>query len=230
MGIKSSPVVLIAEDNTSHMELLSYNIKSAGFNVVKAFDGRTALELIREKKPDILLLDWMLPKMSGLEICNYIRNTKKMGNIPIIMVTAREDVDDRIRGLDTGADDYIVKPFIVSEVVARIKANLRRIRPSSVGETITFEDITLDSEQHKVYRDGKLIKLGPTEYSLLATFIEKPGKVWSREQLLDRIWGQSIHVEIRTIDVHIGRLRKALCQYDGIDLLRTVRGSGYSLG
>ncbi|MCY4446266.1 MAG: response regulator, partial [Rhodobacteraceae bacterium] len=222
MGNKASPVVLIAEDNSSHLELLSYNIQAAGFQVIKASDGQLALELIMEQRPDILLLDWMLPFMSGIEICSYIRASRKLENTPIILVSARADEEDRVKGLESGADDYIVKPFLVSEVIARIKANLRRIRPSAVGQKITFEDIILDSEQHRVYRDGKMIKMGPTEYSLLSTLIEKPGRVWSRDQLLDRIWGRGIHVEVRTVDVHIGRLRKSLCQHGGTDLLRTV--------
>ncbi len=230
MSERPSPSVLIVEDNASHMELLSYNIEAAGFDVLKATDGRAALALIKERKPDILLLDWMLPHLSGIEICSYIRSSKKFQDIPIIIVSAREDEEDRVSGLESGADDYVVKPFLVSELIARIRANIRRTRPSSVGQKVSYEDIVLDSEQHRVYRDGKIIKMGPTEYNLLATFIERPGRVWSRNQLLDRIWGRSIHVEVRTVDVHIGRLRKSLCKHGGRDLLRTIRGTGYSLG
>ncbi len=227
---KNLPVVLVAEDNQSHMELLSYNLESSGFKVIKANNGRDALELTKDQKPDIVLLDWMLPKMSGIEVCTYLRASRNFQDIPVIIVSAREDEEDRIHGLETGADDYIVKPFSVSELVARVRANLRRTRPSSVGQKLVYKDIVLDSEQFRVYRDGNLLKLGPTEFNLLATFIEKPGRVWSRDQLLDRIWGRDIYVEIRTVDVHIGRLRKSLCQFGGEDYLRTVRGAGYALG
>ena len=227
---KNIPVVLIAEDNPSHIELLSYNLENAGFKVIQATNGRDALELTKEHQPDIVLLDWMPPKMSGIEVCTYLRSSRKFQDIPVIIVSAREEEEDRIRGLETGADDYIVKPFSVSELVARVRANLRRTRPSSVGQKLVYKDIILDSEQFKVYRGGKLLKLGPTEFNLLATFIEKPGRVWSRDQLLDRIWGRDIYVEIRTVDVHIGRLRKSLCQFGGEDYLRTVRSAGYALG
>ena len=227
---KNLPVVLIAEDDQSHMELLSYNLENSGFKVVKASNGRDALDMTKELKPDIVLLDWMMPKLSGIEVCTYLRASQDLQDIPVIIVSAREDEEDRVHGLEIGADDYIVKPFSVSELLARVKANLRRTRPSSVGQKLLFKDIILDSEQFKVYRDGKLLKLGPTEFNLLATFIEKPGRVWSRDQLLNRIWGRDIYVEIRTVDVHIGRLRKALCRYGGEDYLRTVRGAGYAQG
>lgn len=228
--VKNLPLVLVAEDNPSHLELLSYNLRMAGFKVIEATNGSDALDLIKNHKPDLVLLDWMLPKMSGIEVCTYLRASRNNQDIPVIIVSAREDEEDRIRGLETGADDYIVKPFSVSELVARVRANLRRTRPSSVGQKLVYKDIVLDSEQHRVYREGKLLKLGPTEFNLLTTFIEKPGRVWSREQLLDRIWGRDIFVEIRTVDVHIGRLRKSLCQYGGADYLRTIRGAGYALG
>ena len=227
---RNLPLVLVAEDNPSHLELLSYNLEHSGFKVLKATNGREALALAKNHNPDIVLLDWMLPEMSGIEVCTYLRASRKLQDIPVIIVSAREDEADRIHGLEAGADDYIVKPFSVSELVARVRANLRRTRPSSVGQKLVYKDIVLDSEQHRVYRDGKLLKLGPTEFNLLATFIEKPGRVWSREQLLDRIWGREINVEIRTVDVHIGHLRKALGQYGGDDYLRTVRGTGYALG
>ncbi len=227
---RNLPVVLVAEDNPSHLELLTYNLENSGFKVIKATNGRDALDLTKNHKPDIVLLDWMLPEMSGIEVCTYLRASRNLQDIPVIIVSAREDEEDRIHGLETGADDYIVKPFSVSELVARVRANLRRTRPSSVGQKLVYKDIVLDSEQHRVYRDGKLLKLGPTEFNLLATFIEKPGRVWSREQLLDRIWGRDIFVEIRTVDVHIGRLRKSLGQYGGNDYLRTIRGTGYALG
>jgi two-component system phosphate regulon response regulator PhoB len=186
--------------------------------------------MIEEQRPDVVLLDWMLPRLSGIEVCRQIKARAHTREIPVIMVSARTDEDDRIRGLETGADDYVVKPYSISELLARLKANLRRARPSAVGQVIDVGDLRLDAEAHKVFRNEAELHLGPTEFRLLATFMEKPGRVWSREQLLDRVWGRDIYVDSRTVDVHIGRLRKALCAKGGDDPIRTVRGAGYALG
>ena len=172
----------------------------------------------------------MLPNVSGIEVCRRLKSRSETRGVPIIMLSARSEEVDRVRGLETGADDYVIKPYSVVELMARVRTQLRRTRPATVGETLMFEDIRLDAESHKVFRGEALLKLGPTEFRLLATFMEKPGRVWSREQLLDRVWGRDIYVDTRTVDVHIGRLRKALCQQGGEDPVRTVRGAGYALG
>ena len=224
------PFVLIAEDEKAVAELLRYNLEREGYDTAVAPDGDEAMLLLEERVPDLVLLDWMLPKVPGIEVCRRIRSMSETANLPVIMLTARSEETDRIRGLDTGADDYVTKPFSTTELMARVRAQLRRTRPSTVGERLEYEDILLDSETHRVTRDGNLLKLGPTEFRLLSTFMEKPGRVWSREQLLDRVWGRDIYVDTRTVDVHIGRLRKALCQHGGQDPLRTVRGAGYALG
>ena len=188
------------------------------------------LILVVDDNPDIIVLDWMLPSVSGIEVCRRLKTRNDTRNTPIIMLSARTEEVDRIRGLETGADDYVVKPYSVLELMARVRAQLRRVRPSTVGQQLSFEDIILDAESHRVSRSEEPLKLGPTEFRLLATFMEKPGRVWSREQLLDRVWGRDIYVDTRTVDVHIGRLRKALCENGGKDPVRTVRGAGYSLG
>lgn len=224
------PSVLVVEDEPAQREVLAYNLESEGFRVIKAADGNEALLLINEENPDLILLDWMLPGTSGIEICRQIKVKPAFRMTPVIMLSARSEEVDKVRGLETGADDYIVKPYSVAELVARVKAQLRRTRPATVGERLTFDDILLDAETHKVFRGEKELKLGPTEFRLLTTFMEKPGRVWSREQLLDRVWGRDIYVDTRTVDVHIGRLRKALSQSGGGDLIRTVRGAGYALG
>jgi len=185
---------------------------------------------VDEESPDIIVLDWMLPSVSGIEVCRRLKTRNETRNIPIIMLSARAEEVDRVRGLETGADDYVIKPYSVVELMARVRAQLRRTRPATVGERLEYEDIILDAETHKVSRGGDMLKLGPTEFRLLSTFMEKPGRVWSREQLLDRVWGRDIYVDTRTVDVHIGRLRKALCQHGGEDPVRTVRGAGYALG
>ena len=222
--------VLIVEDETSQLEVLAYNLEAEGFDVVKASDGTEGLMLVREEEPDVILLDWMLPGTSGIEICRQIKMTQEFKSIPIIMISARTKEIDKIRGLETGADDYVAKPYSVLELIARVKAQLRRSRPVVVGEQLTFEDILLDSESHKVFRGESELHLGPTEFRLLSTFMEKPGRVWSREQLLDRVWGRDIYVDTRTVDVHVGRLRKALSKDGGPNPIRTVRGAGYALG
>lgn len=228
--ISTQPSVLVVEDERAQREVLVYNLESEGFRVIKAEDGDEALLLIEEEQPDLILLDWMLPGTSGIEVCRQIKMRPALRATPVIMISARSEEVDKVRGLETGADDYVVKPYSIKELVARMRSQLRRSRPSTVGESLTFGDIVLDSEQHKVSRAGNELHLGPTEFRLLTTFIEKPGRVWSREQLLDRVWGRDIYVDTRTVDVHIGRLRKALCQHGGEDPIRTVRGAGYALG
>lgn len=227
---KNQPTVLVVEDEAAQRQILSYNLGAQGFTVIEATDGDEALLLVAESSPDIIVLDWMLPGTSGIEICRRLKSDAKTSTIPVIMLSARSEEVDRVRGLETGADDYVVKPYSVLELMARVRGQLRRVRPASVGQRLTFEDIVLDGETHRVSRDNHRLKLGPTEYRLLATFMEKPGRVWSREMLLDRVWGRDIYVDSRTVDVHIGRLRKSLCAHGGPDLLRTVRGAGYALG
>ena len=224
------PVVLVVEDEMAQREVLVYNLEAEGFRVVTAETGEDAMLAVDEQAPDIILLDWMLPAVSGIEVCRRLKARPDTVGTPIIMLSARSEEVDKVRGLETGADDYMVKPYSVVELMARVRTQLRRVRPSTVGQTLRFDDIILDSEAHKVTRDGSDIKLGPTEFRLLATFIEKPGRVWSRDQLLDRVWGRDIYVDTRTVDVHVGRLRKSLCTHGGNDPLRTVRGAGYALG
>ena len=225
-----APSVLVVEDETAQLEVLTYNLEAEGFRVTKADNGDEALLLVDETNPDIILLDWMLPGVSGIEICRRLKASSETRNVPVIMLSARSEEVDKVRGLETGADDYMVKPYSVVELMARVRTQLRRTRPAAIGERLEYADITLDSETHRVMRDGDEVKLGPTEFRLLSTFMEKPGRVWSREQLLDRVWGRDIYVDTRTVDVHIGRLRKALCSHGGDDPLRTVRGTGYALG
>jgi two-component system phosphate regulon response regulator PhoB len=226
----SQPVVLIVEDEPAQREVLAYNLEAEGYGVARAENGEEALMLVEESAPDLIVLDWMLPNVSGIEVCRQLKMSPETRAVPIIMLSARSEELDRVRGLETGADDYVIKPYSVVELMARIRSQLRRTRPATVGEVLEFEGVTLDAESHKVFRDGKPLKLGPTEFRLLSTFMEKPGRVWSREQLLDRVWGRDIYVDTRTVDVHIGRLRKALCHYGAPDLVRTVRGAGYALG
>ena len=224
------PTVLLVEDEPAQREVLAYNLEAEGFRVARAENGEEALMLVEEGAPDLIVLDWMLPNVSGIEVCRQLKTRVETRGVPIIMLSARSEEVDRVRGLETGADDYVVKPYSVVELMARVRAQLRRTRPSTVGERLEYQDIVLDSETHRVTRDGKDLKLGPTEFRLLSTFMEKPGRVWSREQLLDRVWGRDIYVDTRTVDVHIGRLRKALSKHGGGDPLRTVRGAGYALG
>ncbi len=224
------PTVLVVEDEDAQREVLSYNLEAEGFRVARAEDGEKALLLVDEEQPDIIVLDWMLPNVSGIEVCRRLKLRQDTRDVPVIMLSARSEEVDRVRGLETGADDYVVKPYSVIELMARVRAQLRRTRPAAVGQRLSFEDIVLDAETHRVTRADQLLKLGPTEFRLLSTFMEKPGRVWTREQLLDRVWGRDIYVDTRTVDVHIGRLRKALCQHGGADPLRTVRGAGYALG
>ena len=221
--------VLVVEDEPAQLELLRYNLEKEGFEVSTAMDGEEGMLLAEEQEPDLIILDWMLPNLSGIEVCRQLKRHERTRNTPIIMLTARGEESDRIRGLDTGADEYVVKPYSVNVLMAQVRAMLRRTRPSSMGQTMSYGDIELDSEQHKVMRNGKPHKLGPTEYRLLSVLIERPGRVWSREQLLDRVWGHDAEVDFRTVDVHVGRLRKALQQDGEPNPIRTVRGAGYSL-
>jgi two-component system phosphate regulon response regulator PhoB len=223
------PYVLVAEDESAVSELLLYNLKREDYDVAIAADGEEALMMIDERTPDLLLLDWMLPKVSGIEICRRVRATGVNPNLPIIMLTARGEESDRIRGLDTGADDYVTKPFSTTELMARVRAVLRRIRPGLKEDRITVGDIEIDRVAHRVSRNGADIHLGPTEFRLLDYFMQHPGRVFSREQLLDTVWGSDVYVEARTVDVHVGRLRKALRQDGGEDPIRTVRSAGYAL-
>ncbi|MDT8855642.1 phosphate regulon transcriptional regulator PhoB [Paracoccaceae bacterium Fryx2] len=230
MAGAEQPLVLLVEDEPAQREVLSYNLEAEGYRVARAENGEEALLLVDEMAPDLIVLDWMLPNVSGIEVCRRLKTRPETRGVPIIMLSARSEEVDRVRGLETGADDYVIKPYSVVELMARVRAQLRRTRPSAVGVVLEFADIRLDAETHRVFRADKVLKLGPTEFRLLTTFMEKPGRVWSREQLLDRVWGRDIYVDTRTVDVHIGRLRKALCQFGGDDPLRTVRGAGYALG
>ncbi len=229
MAEPTAPLVLVVEDEPAQAELLAYNLQREGFRVAMAGDGEEGLLLAGESVPDLVLLDWMLPLVSGIEVCRRLKAREATRAVPVIMLTARGEEGDRVRGLDTGADDYVVKPYSVNELMARVRARLRPLRAASVGETLRHGDIELNGETRKVTRAGAPVKLGPVEYRLLATFMERPGRVWSREQLLDRVWGRNINVETRTVDVHIGRLRKALARDGARNAIRTVRGAGYAL-
>jgi two-component system, OmpR family, phosphate regulon response regulator PhoB len=223
------PYILVAEDEDALATLLNYNLDKEGYEVALASDGDEALMMIEERQPDLLLCDWMMPQVSGIEVCRRLRAQSHTRNLPIIMLTARAEESDRIRGLDTGADDYVSKPFSMVELVARVRAVLRRIRPGLSEDKVTFGDITVDRLSHRVQRSGRDIHLGPTEYKLLDYLMQHPKRVFSREQLLDSVWGNDVYVEARTVDVHIGRLRKALNNEMEYDPIRTVRSAGYSL-
>ncbi|MCP2669363.1 phosphate regulon transcriptional regulator PhoB [Maricaulaceae bacterium EIL42A08] len=223
------PHILVVEDEDALSELLQYNLKKEGFRVSMAADGEEALMLVEERQPDVVVLDWMLPKVSGIEVCRRLRTRQESRNLPIIMLTARGEEADRIRGLDTGADDYVVKPFLMQELFARVRAVLRRIRPGLAEDNVVVGDITIDRVAHRVTRSGTEVHLGPTEFRLLDYLIQHPGRVFSREQLLDAVWGSDVYVEARTVDVHIGRLRKALNKAGDGDPIRTVRSAGYAL-
>ena len=223
------PLILIVEDEPPLVEMLKYNFESAGFRTSVATDGQEALFQAEELTPDLILLDWMLPEYSGIEICRKLRDRDATKSVPIIMLTARSEEDDRILGLNSGADDYVVKPFSPKELVARVQATLRRSQPRFAEDKLVYADLTMDLDAHKVFRSEMPIHLGPTEYRLLQVFMQRPTRVFSREQLLDRVWGRDIYVEERTVDVHIRRLRKALNENDRPDIIRTVRGGGYSL-
>jgi two-component system phosphate regulon response regulator PhoB len=225
----AKPTILVVEDEAALLALLRYNLERQGFNVEEATDGQEALLRIAEAKPDLVLLDWMLPAMSGIEVCRQIRRRPATRDLPVIMVTARTEDQDAVRALDTGADDYIAKPFAVEALLARIRALLRRASNVSAKGSIAYLDLAMDQDAHRVTRNGRALHLGPTEYRLLEFFLSHPRRVFTREQLLDAVWGRDIHVELRTVDVHIRRLRKAINADGEVDLIRTVRSAGYAL-
>jgi len=223
------PLVLVVEDEAPLVTLLRYNLEKEGFAVAEAADGEEALLRIAEQKPDAVLLDWMLPLLSGIEVCRQIRRAPATRSLPVIMLTARGEEGDRVRGLNSGADDYVVKPFSLSELVARLRAVIRRAQPNADEQILRYADVTMDLVAHRVSRGGKPVHLGPTEFRLLRHFLRHPRRVFSREQLLDQVWSQDAEIELRTVDVHIRRLRKALNEAGTGDLLRTVRSVGYAL-
>lgn len=223
------PLILVVEDETAIVTLLRYNLEREGFRVHSAHDGDEALTMVSEEKPDLVLLDWMLPLTSGLEVCRRLRRQPETRDIPILMLTARGEEADKVRGLDSGADDYITKPFSPVELIARIRAVLRRTQPQLTSEILAFEDLTMDLSAHRVHRHDREVYLGPTEFRLLRYLLQHPGRVFAREQLLDAVWGHDVYVEPRTVDVHIRRLRKTLNSGGEPDLIRTVRAAGYAI-
>lgn len=226
----AQPQILLVEDEPAQREILAYNLESEGFDVRRAENGEEAILLVAEALPDLIILDWMMPLLSGIEVCRQLKTREDTRNIPVIMLSARSEEVDTVRGLETGADDYVVKPYSMRELMARVRTQVRRVRPASSGAALSYADITLDTERHRVNRAANELKLGPTEYRLLVTLLERPGRVFSRDQLLDHVWGRDIYVDTRTVDVHIARLRKALTSHGGDDPIRTVRGAGYALG
>jgi two-component system phosphate regulon response regulator PhoB len=225
----SKPLVLVVEDEAALATMLRYNLEKQGFRVEEAADGQEALTRISETQPDLVLLDWMLPVMSGIEVCRQIRRRPNTRDLPVIMVTARSEDQDAVRGLNTGADDYITKPFSMDALLARMRALLRRANTVTTKAKLAFHDIEMDLSAHRVARNGRSIHLGPTEFRLLEFFLQHPRRVFSREELLDAVWGADIHVEPRTVDVHIRRLRKSINGEGELDLVRTVRAAGYAL-
>jgi two-component system phosphate regulon response regulator PhoB len=223
------PKVLIVEDEAALVTLLRYNLERDGYEVAEATDGEEALLAVEETPPDLILLDWMLPLTSGIEVCRQLRRKRETRQTPIIMLTARGEEGDKVRGLDSGADDYVTKPFSPAELLARIRSLIRRSRPAVADETLQCGDLLMDLAAHKVRRGDRGIHLGPTEFRLLRHLMEHQGRVFSREQLLDTVWGRDIYVEVRTVDVHIRRLRKAINANGEEDLIRTVRAAGYAL-
>ncbi len=225
----AAPRLLLVEDDLALSELLEFRFQSEGYDVIQTGDGDEALLLASENAPDVIVLDWMIEGTSGLEVCRRLRRDKATANVPIIMLTARETEDDRIRGLETGADDYLTKPFSPRELVARVGAIIRRVRPALAGEVLQVGEFSLDTDRYKVLRGERPVALGPTEFRMMKHFMEHPGRVFSREQLLNAVWGVDSEIELRTVDVHIRRLRKAINVDDEADLIRTVRSAGYSL-
>jgi two-component system, OmpR family, phosphate regulon response regulator PhoB len=224
-----SPDMLLVEDDAALAELLIWHFEREGYAVRHTPDGEEALTMAAERTPDIVLLDWMIDNLAGIEVCRRLRRADDTANVPIIMLTARGEEEDRVRGLTTGADDYVTKPFSPRELIARVTAVLRRVRPALAGQSLSYADIEMDTVAHKVKRGGKTILLGPTEFRLLRHFLEHPGWVFSRERLLDAVWGHDSDIELRTVDVHIRRLRKAINIEGAADIIRTVRSAGYSL-
>jgi len=227
--MKQAPLILVVEDEAALVTLLRYNLEREGFRVAEARDGEEAMLQIAEQMPDLVLLDWMLPLMSGIEVCRQLRRLPETRRLPIVMLTARGEEGDKLRGLDAGADDYVTKPFSPSELIARVRAVLRRARPEREGETLQYQDLIMDLASHRVRRNGREVHLGPTEFRLLRHLLENQGRVFSREQLLDMVWGRDVYGEPRTVDVHIRRLRKAINAEVEKDLIRTVRAAGYAL-
>ena len=225
----TKPTLLLVEDDRSIADLLVWHFEKEGYDVRRTGDGDEALILAREAPPDVVILDWMIEGVSGIEVCRRLRRRDDTANVPIIMLTARGEESDRVRGLETGADDYVTKPFSPRELIARVAAVLRRVRPALAGEQLSYEDLEMDATAHKVSRGGRLVPLGPTEFRLLRHLLEHPGRVFSRERLLDIVWSHDPDIELRTVDVHIRRLRKALNANGGVDLIRTVRSAGYAL-
>ncbi|MCL4715138.1 MAG: phosphate regulon transcriptional regulator PhoB [Hyphomonadaceae bacterium] len=228
-AMAKAPHVLVVEDEAALADLLKYNLEKEGYRVSVAADGEEALMAANESAPDLVVLDWMLPKAPGIEVCRRLRARQETRNTPIVMLTARIEESDRIRGLDIGADDYITKPFSMSELLARLRAVMRRIRPALADDKIVAGDIVMDRVSHRVKRGSREVHLGPTEFRILDHLMQHPGRVFSREQLLDAVWGSDVYVEARTVDVHIGRLRKALMVGEESDPIRTVRSAGYAL-
>jgi two-component system, OmpR family, phosphate regulon response regulator PhoB len=228
-GNLMKPRILIVEDDAALAELLVWNFKGEGYDVRQTGDGEEALLMVQEDIPDAIVLDWMIENVPGIEVCRRLRKNQETASIPVIILTARGEEEDRIRGLKTGADDYVTKPFSPRELLARVEALLRRSRPSIGGATLKFADLELDPVAHRVRRAGSVVPIGPTEFRLLRHFMERPGRVYSREQLLDAVWGMDSNVELRTVDVHIRRLRKAINPGDTPDVIRTVRSAGYSM-
>ena len=229
MSMAAKPTVLVVEDEAALATMLRYNLEKQGFRVDEATDGQEALTRIAETTPDIVLLDWMLPAMSGIEVCRQIRRRAATRDLPVIMVTARAEDGDAVRGLNTGADDYITKPFSMDALLARMRALLRRAGAVPVRGRLAFHDLVMDQSAHRVTRNGRSLHLGPTEYRLLEFLMQHPRRVFSRDELLNGVWGPDIHVEPRTVDVHIRRLRKAINGEDELDVVRTVRAAGYAL-
>ena len=225
----TKPVLLLVEDDRALADLLLWHFEKEGYEVVRTADGDEALLLAEERPPDLVILDWMIEGVSGIEVCRRLRRRSGTAHVPIIMLTARGEESDRIRGLQTGADDYVTKPFSPRELIARVGAVLRRVRPALAGELLTYGDIEMDVDAHRVRRSGRAVQLGPTEFRLLRHLLENPGRVFSRERLLDAIWPRDRDIDVRTVDVHVRRLRKALNQGDEQDVVRTVRSAGYSL-
>ena len=228
-GVPARPLALVVEDEAALLTVLRYNLEKQGFRVEEAGDGQEALTRLGEITPDIVLLDWMLPSISGIELCRQIRRRPATRDLPVIMVTARTEDQDAVRGLNTGADDYITKPFSVDALVARMRALLRRARSVPNKGQLAFHDITMDLASHRVQRNGRAVHLGPTEFRLLEFLMQHPRRVFTREELLDSVWGRDIHVEPRTVDVHIRRLRKSINGTGELDIVRTVRAAGYAL-
>jgi len=225
----ANPKILVVEDEPNQVELIEFNLNSEGYEVVVARDGEEALNLAEEENPDLILLDWMLPKVSGIEVCRQLRRSKMTREIPIVMLTARSEESDKIRGLDIGADDYITKPYSIKELLARVRAAMRRPSASVISDQLIVGKIAVDLQKHIVAIDGLQVNLGPTEYRLLVTLMQSPERVFSREQLLDHVWGISANVDTRTVDVHVGRLRKVIEVGANKNIIRTVRGFGYAL-